>query len=222
MNYFKLDSDIDIKVIGAYPQIQKFKTGYDSSRPESCSRIGRYISETPVIPFDFDGPALENKAKLTDYISASYLSDLTGLLISNRLHEFITKQRIVDYIEYPVKIYRENKPIPGSYSWLHYNKSYPEFIDFSKSQFYFDHPESGFKEISIKSYEVYLQEKARSNYIIESKRLGLKKALVNEFDIIRIGVIKGATYVKEDVKIKMHAEGFTGITFEPVSYLIQD
>jgi hypothetical protein len=220
MKYFKIDYTTDLKVIGDFPQIQTFIKGYDSNRDNSCSRIGRYISEIPTIPFDFDGLELAKSAKLTDYISASYLSILSGLLITKVLYDFLGKLRVVNYLRYPVKIYSGGELITDEYTWLHYSRSYPEFIDFEKSEFYLDHPEVNYKKLSLKTYESFLEEKAHSNYIIESKRLVLKKGLASQLDVIRLGVIKGASYVTEVVKDEMCDRGFTGIVYEQAEYLI--
>ncbi len=220
MKYFKLNHTLDLKIIGDFPQIQTFKKGYDSKRDNSCSRIGRYISEIPTIPFDFDGLELAKKAKLTDYTIAAYLSDLSGLLVNPALYDFLSKIQVVDYVKYPVKIYRSGELITDEYTWLHYSRSYPEFINFEKSDFYLDHSEAHYKKLSLKNYESFLNAKKNSDYIIESKRLVLKKTLVSEFDVLRIGIVKFDTYVTEAIKNQMVDKGFTGIVYEPADYLI--
>ena len=42
MKYFKLETSLNMKEIGNYPQIQDFKKGYDVDKKESCSQIARY------------------------------------------------------------------------------------------------------------------------------------------------------------------------------------
>jgi len=62
MKYYLLYHTLDLKIIGAYPQIQTFIKGYDKNRFESCTKIGRYYSnEVPDKQLDFDGLLLAKK-----------------------------------------------------------------------------------------------------------------------------------------------------------------
>ena len=222
MRFLKLSTSLNLKEIGDYPQIQTFKKGYDSSRPESCSRISRYDSEVPALTFDFDGMQLTKTAILTDCLNASYMSTLTGLLINDSFRSFISSKRIVENMIYPVGLYRGDEKLPNKYSWLHYTKIYPEMINYKLSHFFLNHSEANFKQIPISSYEEYLREQGITEFIIDSTYLVLRRNIASSFDILRIGVIKYETYVTEEVKDEMVANGFTGLVYEPADFLVID
>jgi len=48
MRIYKIAPSLDLKEVGDYPQIQDFKSEFDSRHPESCSRTGRYNSEVDI------------------------------------------------------------------------------------------------------------------------------------------------------------------------------
>lgn len=220
MKFYKIEPCLDLREIGDFPQVQNFKSGYDSRRPESCSRIGRFDSEVPAIDFDFDGMQLTNKAKLTDYLCASYMSNLSGLLVNNSLLSFMQSKRVVDNLVYPVGLYRNDQKLPDKYFWIHYTRTYPEFINFKDSRFFLNHSEAKYKEVIIHSHVDYLEKQDASQYIIDSKHLVIKTEFAKEIDFLRIGVIKYETYVNEKVKNEMDIRGFTGMTYELADYLI--
>jgi len=223
MRYFKLEFSLDKKEIGEYPQIQKFKKGYNANKQESCSQIARYyFGKRPDVEIDFDGLELANKAKLTDYLSSSYLNALTGLLVSDNLYNFFSGLQMASHISYLSRIYQKGDLISENYRWVHFIESYPEIINYSKSDFFLDHSEVNFKKLSIRSFVEYKNEQEKVRYKINSHRLLLKKELAIKFDILRIGVVKNETYVKETVKNEMVNHGFAGIVYEPADYLILD
>lgn len=221
MNYYKLEFSLVKKEIGDYPQVQKFKKGYNSNRQESCSQIARYyFGVKPDVEIDFNCLELSSKAMLTDYMSSSYLNALAGLLISQRLYDFFSGLRVPNHISYKACIYQKEKLVSDNYLWVHFISSYPELIDYSKSNFFLDHSEANFKKVLIASINEYkdLQDKVR--YKVNTDKLVLKKELADKFDMLRIGVVRNETYVTESVKDEMIAKGFTGIVYEPADYLI--
>ncbi|HVG17078.1 MAG TPA: hypothetical protein VM935_19050 [Chitinophagaceae bacterium] len=221
MKYYKLEFSLDKKEIGDYPQIQKFIKGYNPNKQESCSQIARfYFGIKPDVEVDFNCLGLSSKAKLTDYLSASYLNALTGLLISRKLCDFLSGLRIPDNISYQAHVYQNEKLISDNYLWMHFINSYPELINYSKSDFFLDHSEANFKKVDITSFDEYkaLQDKVR--YKVNSNKLVVKKEFDDRFDLLRIGVVRNETYVTEIVKDEMVAKEFTGIVFEPADYLV--
>ncbi|MBX3241409.1 MAG: hypothetical protein KIT80_18000 [Chitinophagaceae bacterium] len=220
MKFYRILPLLDLKEIGDYPQIQDFKTGFDSRRPESCSRISRYDSEVPPLDIDFDGMQLTKKTKLTDFVSASYMSKLTGLLVSESLLSYITSKRIVETLIFPVGLYYKDEKLSAKYFWIHYSKAYPEIIDYKQSKFFLNHSEVKYKDVTISSYQDYLKKQEASQYTIDSKYLVLMKEYLKDFDIFRIGIIKSETYITEEIKEEMVAKKFTGMVYEPVDYII--
>ena len=220
--YYHLDRTLDTKIIGNYPQMQNFVKGYDSDRLESCSKIARYYcARIPDKQLDFDGLELAKRAKLTDYTHAAYLSSVCGLLVSPGLFNYFKELHMVDYITYDAKIYQKNSnEVFATYKWIHYTKDYPGMIDYAKSYFYEDHPKPSYKRLHIKSFEEYKVTQERVQYMIDAKQLVLKKEIINQYDVLRIGVIKSETYVTETVKKQMEEKGFTGIEFKPADYLV--
>jgi len=221
MKYFKIAVSLDIKEIGNFPQIQKFKKGYDDDRKESCSQIARYyFGKKPDVNIDFDCLELAKKAKLTDYMSASYLNDLTGLLASKNLHQFLTDLRTVDHVDYTVPIYQDGIIVSEGYKWIHFIQSYPDIINFVESDFFLDHSEANYKRLSLKSFVDYRTEQDRALYKINSKRLVLRSELVSKFDILRLGVVRNETFITEEVKNAMVERQFSGIVYEQADFLI--
>lgn len=221
MYYYKLEFSLEKQEIGDYPQVQKFKKGYDSNRKESCSQIARYyFGMKPDIEIDFNCLELSNKARLTDYVSSSYLNALAGLLISQRLYDFFLGLRLPEYISYQAYIYQKEKLVSDSHLWAHFVKSYPEIIDYSKSNFFLDHSEVNYKKVAISSINDYKDLQNRVRYKVNTDKLVLKKVFADKFDVLRIGVVRNETYVTESVKNEMIAKGFTGLVFEPADYLI--
>lgn len=221
MKYYKLEFSLDKKEIGDYPQIQKFKKGYNPNKQESCSQIARYyFGIKPDVVVDFNCLELSTKAKLTDYVSASYLNALTGLLISRRLYDFLSSLRIPEHIFYQTHVYQKDVLIADNYLWMHFIKSYPELIDYSKSDFFLDHSEANYKKIPITSFAEYKEVQDKVRYKVNAKRLVLEKGFVSRFDVLRIGVVRNETFVTEAVKDEMIAKGFTGLVIEPADYLI--
>lgn len=221
MKYYKIEFSLDKKVIGDYPQIQKFKKGYNPNRQESCSQISRYyFGIKPDVAVDFNCLELSSKAKLTDYVSASYLNALTGLLISRELYDYLLELRIPEHSFYQAYVYQKDVLITNNYVWIHFINSYPELIDYPKSEFFLDHSEANYKEISVSSFTEYEKVQNKVRYKVNAKKLVLKKELVSKFDVLRIGVVRSEIFITEAVKDEMIAKGFTGIVYEPADYLI--
>jgi hypothetical protein len=221
MKYFKLESSLNKKEIGNYPQIQDFKKGYDDDRKESCSQIARYyFGKRPDVEIDFDCLELANKARLTDYISSSYLNSLAGLLVSDNLFSFFSGLRVVSYISYKAPIYQKGNLLSADYRWIHFIERYSEMINYPESDFFLDNSEVRRKKISIRSFAEYENEQDKAQYAINSERLVLRKEIAEKFDVLRIGVVRDETYVTETVKNEMINKGFTGIVYRPADYLI--
>lgn len=222
MKYFKLDSSSRIKDVGDFPQIQKFKNGYDYGRRESCSQISRYFfGKKPDIEIDFDGLELSKKAKLTDNLSASYLNELTGLLVSKNLYDFFSSLRTAEYLIYSTSIYQNGSILSKDYKYLHYIRSYPEMINYAASAFFLNHSDVNYKNIQINSFAEYDHENEKSRYIIKAKKLVSRKEMANEFDVLRIGLVVNAhTYITDGIKDEMVAKGFTGMTYKAADFLV--
>lgn len=221
MKYYLLSHTLDLKIIGAFPQIQTFIKDYDSDRVESCSKIGRYYcGQIPEKRIDFDGLELAKKARLTDYTIAAYLNDLCGLLVSQDLYNYLKELHMVDYITYDAKIYQKNSHEAfATYKWIHYTRNYPEMIDYKKSHLYEDHHNPTYRKLPVGSYEEYLSMREKVNYVIKPVRLVLRKEMAGQYDVLRVGVIKSETYVIEAVKKRIEMS-FTGIEFKPADYLV--
>jgi len=223
MKYFKLDFSLDKREIGNYPQIQNFKKGFDDDKKESCSQIARYyFGKKPDLEIDFDCLELAKKARLTDYVSSSYLNSLTGLLVSDNLFSFFSGLRLVSYISYKAPIYQKGNLLSADYRWIHFIEKYSEMINYPESDFFLDHPEARFKKLLIRSFAEYKIEEDKTQFAINSKRLVLKKEHADKFDVLRIGVVKNETYVTEIVKNEMINKGFTGMVYESADHLIVD
>jgi|GEM_PF-3372248 len=221
MKYFKLEFCLEKSIVGDFPQIQQFKKGYDPNRRESCSQVGRYFfGKKPDVEIDFDGLQLSNNAKLTDYVSSSYLNSLTGLLVSERLFDFLMTLNSVEFVSFPTKIYQKEQIVSNSYKWLHFVEVYPGMINFPKSHFFLDHSEAKYKEVKVDSFEMYSVMQNQTSYDINSKRIVLNPNTVSHLDVLRLGTISCDTYVTESVKELLIENKFTGLVYEPAENLI--
>lgn len=220
MELFKLKFDLNLKITGAYPQIQKFIKGYDSEKVTSCSQVGSmFFSKLPNVSLDFKCLELAKKAKLTDYMSCSYLNELTGLLVSDSFRNFLMKFNLPNSMKYEASIYQNGDILSSNYCWMHYTSTYPEAIQFDASEFFLDHPEANYKKIEIASYNDFKSAETKFPYFINSKRLVLNSKFITRFDLIRIGVIHHETFVNEKLKDNIIGEKFTGIDFEKINCL---
>lgn len=221
MKFYKLKFSLDLKEIGDYPQIQNFKKGYNPNRRESCSQISRYFfGKSPDVEIDFDCLKLSTRAKLTDYVSCSYLSQLTGLLVSNELYKFLSALKMPTHISYAAPIYKKDETHFSDFKWVQFTKSYPEIIDYQTSEFYLDHSDVCYKKITINSYPEYKVAQDNVQYKINAKKLVLKRTILNEFDVVRIGIVCNEIYITEVIKDEMVTKEFTGIAFEPADNLL--
>jgi len=212
---------LDLKEIGDYPQIQNFRKGYNPNRRESCSQISRFFfGKKPDVEIDFDCLEMATKAKLTDYVSCSYLSQLTGLLVSNKLFKFLSALKMPDHISYAAPIYQKGETLSSDYKWVHFTGFYPEMINFPASNFYLDHSEVNYKELSINSLLEYNAAQNNIQYKINAKKLVLKQEVAYASDILRIGSVRNETYISEVIKNEVITQGFTGMVFEPADYLV--
>lgn len=218
--FYKIEPSIEISVVGDFPQIQKFKKGYNMNRRESCSQIARYFfGKKPDVQVDFDGLQLSNKAKTTDYLSSSYLNNLTGMLVSSGLFNYLTSLKIPEFIKYRATIYKKEQILAEDFYWIHFIKSYPELINFSESSFFLNHSEVKFKDIYINDILEYTQKQSSVAYKIEAKRLVLHKGAIN-FDLIRIGIIENRLLVTEEIMRDLVSKNFMGFQFNPADNIV--
>ena len=145
-----------------YPQVQKWKTGYDDDKHDSyysyyyASSKGRIFPD--FIP-DLDALVMQNRAKPTDLISSG-LS--IGFIISDKLKAIIQQFKFPPYRLYPVKILHKKVELDGYY-FMHiisdYFHDYLEFVDYCQSTFSIAKIDrSNAKPISLTSKQDYLNK----------------------------------------------------------------
>lgn len=181
MQYYIFKEACDTKETGpVYPQIQKWKPGYDDDKTDSyysyyeASCRGRTFPDfTP----DMDALVIHNNAKVTDLVSSGIS---IGFVVSSRLKILFEQFKFPPHRFYPTKIKHKNDDLDGYY-FMHiisnYYVDYLDAVDYGKSVFVIsgiskDHP----RPITLTSKLDYLekskqlQDDAKVNKIFRSIR----------------------------------------------------
>jgi hypothetical protein len=121
-----------------YPQIQKWKSGYDDDKADSYYSYYEASSKGSVFPDftpDLDALVMYNRAKPTDIISSG-LS--IGLIISKKLKAIIEQFKFQSYRLYPTKIIHKKVEL-NEYYFMHiisdYYSDYLDFVNYKQSVF---------------------------------------------------------------------------------------
>ncbi len=133
MQYYIFKEACATKETGpVYPQIQKWKPGYDDDRLNSyfsyylASKQGEFPDFTP----DLDSLIMHGKAKPTDIVS-SIIS--IGFVVSKKLKEVFEHFAFPPHRFYPAKLMHKNAGF--DYYFMHIISDYTDFVDFGKSTF---------------------------------------------------------------------------------------
>jgi len=134
MQYYIFKEACDTKETGpVYPQIQKWKPGYDDDKPDSyysyytAAKSGDFPDFTP----DLDSLIIHGRAKPTDIMS-SVIS--TGFIISKKLKVLFDQFVFPPHRFYPAKVLHKKIEI-GDYYFMHIISNYSDFVNYPKSTF---------------------------------------------------------------------------------------
>lgn len=115
-----------------YPQIQKWKPGYNGDKENSFyTYLEKSKKDFADFAPDLDGLVMHGRAKPTDLVSA-FTSG--GFLMSEKLKMLFEKHKIVPHRFYPARIIHKGNYI-GTYFWMHIISDLTDFVDYANSTF---------------------------------------------------------------------------------------
>ncbi|RPD96683.1 hypothetical protein EGM88_10005 [Aureibaculum marinum] len=216
MKYYYLSVSIDFKEVGIYPQSTSF------NEIGSVQEYGLGFN-APINSIKLPELILDNKAKLTNLISVTYINRSVFLILD---HSFISMLKsndsINDFQYWNLKVLKKNSTINNYYL---FHLSYPsdiDIIDFEKSTFELsnDNLGSGIK----KRFEDYIDYKKEWDKTINlGNTLKFEKIFLDfrkmNSDLIRILNIDSmfiGYYISEPLKKAIEKERFTGLVFQEI------
>jgi hypothetical protein len=221
MKYFRINNASDRKAIGFYPQVSEgiYPTTRDSSNALGMLLYNEKATSNTEIPKGM----LHKRAKLTDFLSVSFLSG--SLFLSERLKNIITKysSQGVQFLNTSIVV-REKEDT--SFYILYPHQSDYSFLDIEKTEFVF-------KDIMLKEILNKVEFKSVNEYLLalnENKkdaiRIGFpsfKPLIINKIAIIEncdidffsIERVQGGIgyFVSEKLKVQIEEADCTGIVF---------
>ena len=216
MKYYRLEYSIDLKEIGAFPQIQsgKYVSAWDAKHSLVLvhkKKVNDRLIEVPEV-------MLERKAKETDMVSSSILSFM--LFISNKLKNLIEAKKYPGVQFFKTILHRKDGM--GVEYWIVNPFLFRnEYIDFGHTPIErrSPYPETSsiIKVADKLEFERLFQDgrKIRTNHIIKTPSLYTEK--INE-DFFLLENVDGGVgyYVSESFKEEIMDAGCTGIRFSQI------
>ncbi|HEY4194022.1 MAG TPA: DUF1629 domain-containing protein [Mucilaginibacter sp.] len=229
MKYYTFEPACDTKETGpVYPQIQKWKPGYDSN---SATSFYSYLKKSKDVFADFipnlDGLIVNGRARPTDLVS-SFTSG--GFIVSEKLKLIFEKHNLAPHRFYPAKVIYKSKNLEG-YFWMHVISNLTDFIDYSDSAFVISkHFDPSPIPIKLISKENYL-EKAKSleddysknngSYLsIKSEKLKLDDRFDRKLDFFTIGNFDNRFYISQDLRDSIIENHITGCDIKPANHIM--
>lgn len=133
--YFTLTYSIDRKKVGTIPQSNritgKLTGGLSVALKEDLSKI----INSPNFPENIkilQEILLDEEAKVTDWIRTTYLSEMIGIIISDRFHQKIKDIKIFNCKIYNSIITHKKREYPY---WFYFQKDLRDYIVYPKSEF---------------------------------------------------------------------------------------
>ena len=221
--YWRINYTSNEKEIGPmYPQIQSSKGGFWNVM-DSLSVYGQIkYGKSPTISPPFGTLILEDKAKITDFLSTAQLSH-HGFIISEKTKLILDKYKLGKHWFFPVKIKHKNKIL--DYYVFHTNNSQLHLFNLSKSDF-------GCKPITKgKSFIERIIVSDKNSFLSQKKRYQNKKGYwscnplllyfnrdnYNSFDIIADRDINIHFYISDRLKRELIEKNISGIEIKKQS-----
>ena len=219
-NFFFLTCASDSKIVGKYPQQEKF---HDEFHVNSPYAIWDKHQNDP--NFIATGLALKYQAKVTDYISHTYYTRSEVFLISAKFYEVLGLFRCQPFVSLKAELGHRNKKY--DFRFLLIRQGQEQYIDFQSTVFCIKNLSGSWDEVKIKDVEEYLPllEKTRLEAIAATHR-GEKDTMISiyklaiipdalDFFVLKRGISK--VIVSERLKTAIETAGITGVSFSPVS-----
>jgi len=230
MQYYIFKEACDTKETGpVYPQIQKWKPGYDDDKPDSfysyyiAAKSGGFPDFTP----NMDYLILHGRAKPTDIISSGMS---TGFIISEKLKTLFDQFVLPPHRFYPAKVLHKKTELNG-YFFIHIISDYTDFVDYPESTFI----TSGFSNtdpqpITITSKEDYISKakQLQDNSFVKKlpyRSIGAKEIYFNSkfdkgLDFFEIGRFDINFYISQTLRDALADNGITGCDIQPTDRIV--
>jgi hypothetical protein len=125
--YFRITSNNDMALIGAFPRVYEYLDENKDERNNSVS----FRAYSNIVDKNFDFIQLTNKAKTTDFFWCE--GRMNGIFLSNRVLELLDNFNICQYERIPINFLRKNV-ILSDFHWCVFEKD-ENIIDFALSEF---------------------------------------------------------------------------------------
>jgi hypothetical protein len=229
MQYYIFKEACDTKETGhEYPQIQKWKPGYDDDKPDSfysyylAAKAGGFPDFTP----DMDSLILHGRAKPTDLLS--FATSVNGLMISEKLKTLFEQFSFPPHRFFPAKVIYKKTELDAHY-FMHIVSDYTDFVDYPKSSFitcasFNKDPQT----ITLTSKYNFL-DKAKQlqddslnidHRYIKAKEIHLTPEFDKSLDFFEIGRFDINFYISQALKDAIIKNGITGCDIQPTDNLI--
>ncbi len=217
MKYFILRNETDSRIIGKYPQVEELKVDFQKARGDQFAEINNWDENTE-LP-DFDHFLLKKGAKLTDAINSSFVSIMSGMILSQKAYEIIVNYKLALVESRPAKVYFLGQSHRYCFVWY---KAAFDLIDYKNSKFYtYSTTKQAFgNEVAVASAIEFREKNLELLKSGKMEKLYPKIVSVNDnYDFIHLG-ITGHLSCSENLKNHLETEGITGFRFKEVNYSV--
>ncbi len=233
MQYFILKEAVATKETGPeYPQIQKWKPGYNDDKSDSIFSYWEASNRGQVFPHfepNLDAMVLHGKAKPTDLISGG---TSVGLLISQKLKNIFKEFNFPPHRFYPAIILHKNTAL-GPYYLMHmiskYFEDYLDFVEYGKSNFLIEavdgrpiesirlHSKQEYLDVSAKLQEQTSKEK--TFYAVSAHLIRFNNGFDKNLDCFRapFGI---DYYISQKLKNALVKDNITGFNITRANNII--
>lgn len=211
LSYFEVQHSVDRDEVGDIPQIDSTRSGLSRQNIQE-------IEELLMQPFEFPNtiPTIEElqlqaDARLTDMLHASFLSDLNGILISNKIKTVFDKYTLTKGRFYDATVFDKSDK-KYSYHFYFYIAA-PELIVYPESIFEITDiiNQGEGKTVNISSFQeqVSLKREIEAGKSIRAREICLKE----RSDLFKLPMT-GNLFVSKQLKEKLISEDITGMDFK--------
>ncbi|WP_071149536.1 hypothetical protein [Bacteroides ndongoniae] len=226
MKYYIIKESINENIVGKdFPQVHKFIKGYNPDAPKALFSLYKYVESFPDYMPELDGMMLAGYAKLTDFVSSSFSSQL--FIISENGRKTLDQYNLCPHRFYPLGLYK--RKVKHDYFLLKtILADYIDYVDFEKSSFieYNIASKEKFGEVSVNSKEELFRKRDEVEkqggvcQTIWGNRIVMNSLFDKELDFFSISWIDSNDYVSERLKNAIEDNGLTGWEFTPATNLI--
>jgi hypothetical protein len=231
MQYYIFKEACDTKETGhVYPQVQKWKPGYDDDKPDSfysyylAAKGGTFPGFTP----DMDSLILHGRAKPTDLLS--FATSITGFMISKKLKTIFGEFSFPPHRFYPANILHKKIALEGYY-FMHIISDYTDFVDYPKSTFITcGFSNSDPQPITLTSKQDYINKakqlqndsfvKQLAYRSIQAKEIYFNEKFNKKIDLFQIDRFDINFYISQNLRNALIENEITGCDFQSTSRIL--